>query len=81
MRHHEVSEGELDANCPKVVVDYYRLLCKISTQDSATKIDYDELDKLTRQFESTRPYFTTRMLSGEKLRWSSDSNLPGMSKN
>ena len=66
MRHHEVSEGELDANCPKVVADYYRLLCKISTQDSATKIDYDELDKLTRQFESSQALFYNPDVVGGK---------------
>lgn len=66
MRHHEISEGELDAKCPKVVADYYRLLCKISTQDSATKIDYDELDKLTRQFESSQALFYNPDVVGEK---------------
>jgi hypothetical protein len=66
MRHHEVLEGELDAKCPKVVADYYRLLCKISTQDSATKIDYDELDKLTRQFESSQALFYNPDVVGER---------------
>lgn len=57
MRHHEVSDSELDAKCAKVIADYYRLLCKISSQHATTTLDFEQLDELAHQFESSQNLF------------------------
>ena len=49
MRHHEVSEEELDTRCPSVIADYYRLLCRISDSEEAQPDDIATLDALGRQ--------------------------------
>lgn len=57
MRHHQVSDQELDAQCFKIVADYYRLLCKVSEQELATPKDLDDMDELYRVFEASQSLF------------------------
>ena len=57
MRHHEVSDNELDERCPAVIADYYRLLCDISRSGECTSENIAELDRLGRQFKSNQDLF------------------------
>lgn len=57
MRHHKFSDEELTADCPAVIADYYRLLCKISEQPAATAEDYAAIDALRQQFETNEAFF------------------------
>jgi len=60
MRHHQVSDQELEAQCFKVIADYYRLLCKVSNQELATPGDLREMDELYRAFEASSSLFHNR---------------------
>ena len=57
MRHHEVSNEELEAICPPIIANYYRLLCKISDSGVTQQEDILELDQLGDQFQATQALF------------------------
>jgi len=57
MRHHEVSDAELDERCPAVIANYYRLLCRIADSGDCTPEDIAALDDLARQFRDSQDLF------------------------
>jgi GT2 family glycosyltransferase len=59
MRHHELSDVDLDARCHKTIADYYRLLCEVSQRD-ATPEDYEAFDALGKQFLANQKLFYNR---------------------
>ncbi len=68
MRHHEISDEAIDTQCTKVIADYYRLLCKVSEQDTATAEDLESMDELYRQFDDGQTLFYNRdVLASRKL--------------
>jgi hypothetical protein len=60
MRHHQISDQEIDRQCAKVIADYYRLLCQVSEQDIATPEDLESMDELYSQFEDGQTLFYNR---------------------
>jgi GT2 family glycosyltransferase len=66
LRHHKVTETELDARCPKIVANYYRLLCKISEQDQPSSTDIAALNDIYREFEASQALFYNNDLSHSK---------------
>jgi GT2 family glycosyltransferase len=60
MRHHQVSDEELDARCFTLIADYYRLLCKISEHGAVSAQDLEHMDELYRQFETSQALFYNR---------------------
>ncbi|CAA0125404.1 Putative mycofactocin biosynthesis glycosyltransferase MftF [Halioglobus japonicus] len=56
MRHHEVSDSDLDARCHKTIADYYRLLCEVSERE-VTAQDHEAFDALGEQFQINQTLF------------------------
>lgn len=57
MRHHQVSDRELDARCFALVTDYYRLLCQLSEKEAPSPADLTMLDDLAQRFEDSQALF------------------------
>jgi GT2 family glycosyltransferase len=57
MRHHKVTEDELDARCPNFVANFYRLLCKISELGHTNATDLEALDEIYLQLETNQSLF------------------------
>jgi GT2 family glycosyltransferase len=57
MRHHEVPDDSLEARCAPVIVDYYRLLCRLAESAEATPQDIARLDELGEQFRANQDLF------------------------
>lgn len=57
MRHHEITNEELDARCPELVANYYRLLCEMAESESTSAQHIENLDELYRQFEASQSLF------------------------
>jgi len=57
MRHHVITEDELDAHCPKLLTDYYRLLCAISEKGHADSRDLHTIDEIYREFDTNQSLF------------------------
>lgn len=57
MRHHEVTEEELDSQCPEFVADYYRLLCDISETGQTDSQTLKKLDDIYQRLESNQSLF------------------------
>ncbi len=75
MRHHEVSDAELEAQCPKILTGYYRLLCKITESGAATSKDLEFLDELYGLFESNQALFYNADVIQDKI-LSEDRSTP-----
>lgn len=75
LRHHKVTDTELDTRCPRIVAKYYRLLCKISEQDQPDSADIAALDELYREFEATQSLF----YNDDSLNSKTLENLPQLS--
>lgn len=56
MRHHDVSDDNLDARCHKIIADYYRLLCKIA-EGEPRAADIEALDELGDRFQTNQRLF------------------------
>jgi GT2 family glycosyltransferase len=57
LRHYKATDAELATRGFRIVADYYHLLCKISSQETATAQDLQGLDELCGQFESNQSLF------------------------
>ena len=56
MRHHRVSDADHDKRCPKIVADFYQLLCNIC-EGEASADAFDAFDKLGDQFQADQELF------------------------
>ncbi|MEZ5501191.1 MAG: hypothetical protein R3E50_00540 [Halioglobus sp.] len=52
-----IFQYELEARCPKLIVDYYQLLCKIADQGTVTREDQQLLEGIHSEFGANQSLF------------------------